>query len=122
MVWDPKRIARKDWADVVAFYRYLEDRNDDFRPLRALSEHIAAQPYATSLSAAVSGTSLLVTRRAGADWGQDGLRIDVGLSASVCFTLQQRGAAKLTRLELESQDVAALVRAFEGFLAKNDWG
>jgi hypothetical protein len=122
MVWDPKRITPKDWADVVGFYRHFEDRNDDFRPLRALAEHIAAQPYAASLSAAVSGTALLVTRRAGADWAQDSLRIDVGLSGSIRFVVHRRGAAKPTTLETESQTVPALVAAFDRFLAKDDWG
>jgi hypothetical protein len=122
MVWDPKRITPKGWADVVAFYRHIEDRNDDFRPLRALAEHVAKQAYAASLSAAVSGTALLVTRRAGADWAQDSLRIDVGLSGSIRLVVQRRGAAKPTIVETESQTVPALVAAFEGILAKTDWG
>jgi hypothetical protein len=120
MVWDPKRITPKGWADVVAFYGPIEDRNHDFRPLRALAEHVAAQAYGASLSAAVSGTALLVTRRAGADWAQHSLRIDVGLSGSIRLVVQHRGTAKPTTLETDS--VPALVAAFEGLLAKTDWG
>lgn len=120
MVWDPKRITPKSWADIAAFYRHIEDRNDDFRPLRALAEHVATQAYAASLFAAVSGTALLVTRRAGADWAHDSLRIDVGLSASIRLVVQARGAAKATTLE--SQTVPALIAAFEGLVAKADWG
>jgi hypothetical protein len=122
MVWDPKRITPKSWADVVAFYRQLADRNDDFSPLRALAEHIAAHTYAASLSPAVSGTSLLITRRAGADWARDSLRIDVGLSSTIRFVVQRHGADKPTMLETESQSVPALVATFEGIVAKGDWG
>ena|SRR5437868_1634355 len=122
MVWDPKRIEPRAWADVVAFYRSIEDRNDDFRPLRALAEHVAAQAYAPSLFAAVSGTALLVTRREGADWAKDSLRVDVGLSASIRFVVHPRGAAKPTTLETENQTVPALIAVFERLLAKADWG
>ena len=122
VVWDPKRITPKGWADVVAFYRRIEDRNDDFRPLRALAEHVAAQAYAASVCAAVSGTSLLVMRRPGGDWAQDSLRIDVGLSASIRFVVQRRGAARPTTREIESPTVPTLVAAFERALAKGDWG
>jgi hypothetical protein len=122
MVWDPKRIKPQSWGEVIAFYRHIEDRNDDFRPLRALVEHIAAQGYASSLSAAVSGTSLLIARSPGADWARDGLRIDVGLSASIRFVVQRRGEAKPTTLETENPTVPALVTTFERFLEKADWG
>jgi hypothetical protein len=122
MVWDPKRIRPQSWSEVIAFYRGIEDRNDDFRPLRGLVEHIAAQGYASSLSPAVSGTALLITRGAGADWARDGLRIDVGLSASIRFVVQRRGEAKPTTLEIENTTVPALVTTFEGLLQKADWG
>jgi hypothetical protein len=122
MVWDPKRIKLQSWVDVVAFYRHLEDRNDDFRPLRALAEHVAAQAYAASLHAAVSGTALLVTRRTDADWAQDSLRVDVGLSAAIRFVVHRRGASKPTTFETENPTVPALVATFEGILAKADWG
>lgn len=122
MVWDPKRIEPRSWADVVAFYRYIEERNDDFRPLRALAEHIAAQAYAASLSAGVSGTALLVTRREGADWTQESLRIDVGLSASVRFVVHRRGADKPAAFETESPTVRSLVAAFEEIITKAEWG
>jgi hypothetical protein len=122
MVWDPKRIRPQSWAEVIAFYRHIEDRNDDFRPLRALVEHIAAQGYASSLFTAVSGTALLITRSAAADWARDGLRIDVGLSASVRFVVQRRGDAKPTTLETENPTVPALVTTFERILEQVDWG
>lgn len=122
MVWDPKRIEPRSWAEIVAFYRYLEDRNDDFRPLRTLTEHIAAQAYAASLSAAVSGTALLVTRREDAQWTQESLRIDVSLSGSIRFVVHHQGAAKPTALETENPNVPALVAAFEGIVTKADWG
>jgi hypothetical protein len=122
MVWDPKQITPKAWPEVVAFYRRIEDRNDDFRPLRVLAEHVATQAYAASLSVAVSGTSLLVARRAGADWVQDSLRIDVGLSTSIRLIVRHGGAARPTTLEIESPTVPVLVAAFEGILAKADWG
>ncbi|HEX3770365.1 MAG TPA: hypothetical protein VHV30_05855 [Polyangiaceae bacterium] len=122
MVWDPKRITPKSWAEVVAFYRHLEDRNDDFRPLRALAERIAEPSYGASLFPAVSGTALLITRHAGADWAQDGLRIDVGLSASLRFVVPRPGAAKPTTLETDNLTLPALVATFEGLLAQPDWG
>jgi uncharacterized protein (DUF2236 family) len=118
MVWDPKRIKPRSWAEVIAFYRDLEDRNDDFRPLRALVEHIAAQRYASSLSAAISGTALLITRSAGADWARDGLRIDVSLSGSIRFVAPPRGDARSTTLETENPTLGALVATFEGILEK----
>ena len=34
MVWDPARITPQPWQSVLAFYRYVEERNHDFRPLR----------------------------------------------------------------------------------------
>jgi hypothetical protein len=122
MVWDPKRINPQSWGEVVAFYRGIEDRNSDFRPLRALSEHISRQGYVSSLFAAVSGTSLLVTRHKGADWARDGLRIDVGLSASIRFVVQRRGEPKPTTLETDDPSVVALVVTFERLLEKDDWG
>jgi hypothetical protein len=73
----------------------------------------------------VSGTSLLITRSAGADWARDGLRIDVGLSASIRFIVQRRGDTKPTTLEIENLTVPALpalVTTFERFLEKADWG
>jgi hypothetical protein len=122
MVWDPKRIEPRSWADIVAFYRHIEDRNDDFRPLRALTEHIAAQAYAPSLLAAVSGTALLVTRRPGAEWTRDSLRIDVDLSGSIRFVVHPRGVAKPTSFETENPTASALVDAFERIVTKADWG
>jgi hypothetical protein len=122
MVWDPKRIEPRSWAEVIAFYRHVEDRNDDFRPVRALVEHIAAQGYASSLSTAMSGTSLLIKRSAGADWARDGLRIDVGLSASIRFVVQRHGDAKPTTLENDDPTILALVATFERILADADWG
>lgn len=122
MVWDPRRIEPRSWADVVAFYRYLEDRNDDFRPLRTLAEHIATQAYAASLSAAVSGTALLVTRGQHAEWTKESLRIDVGLSASIRFVVHHHGAAKPAAFETENPTVPALIAAFEGIVTKADWG
>ncbi len=122
MVWDPKRIKPQSWDEVIAFYRHLEDRNDDFRPLRALVEHVAAQPYASALSAAVSGTALLVTRRAGADFARDGLRIDVGLSASIRFVRPRRGDARPTTIEIENPTARTLATTFERLLENGDWG
>lgn len=122
MVWDPKKIKPRSWSAVIAFYRHIEDRNDDFRPLRALVEHIAAQGYASSLLAAVSGTALVVKRSASADWARDGLRIDVGLSASIRFVVQRRGDAKPAMIETENPTLTALVTMFERILETADWG
>jgi hypothetical protein len=83
MVWDPKRIARASWAEAAAFYRNLEDRNAEFEPLRALVEHVGAQPWIASLGAATSGTALLVAPRDTVDWGASCLRVDVGLGGHV---------------------------------------
>jgi hypothetical protein len=122
MVWDPKKITRRSWAEVGAFYRGLEDRNTDFQPLRELAEHAAAQPYAPSLGAATSGTALLVaplvvlTRE---DAAIESLRIDVDLSGAVQLVVpaSQRGAARSST----TVPPAKLVAAFERFLGDAGW-
>jgi hypothetical protein len=83
MVWDPKRISRVSWAEAAAFYRNLVDRNSEFEPLRALVEHLVAQPWAVSLGAATSGTALLIAPLDTGDWATSSVRIDVSLSGGV---------------------------------------
>ncbi len=90
MVWDPKRITRKEWSEAALFFRNLEDRNSDFQPLRELVEHVALQRYAASLGAAVSGTALLVAPRDAVEWGASCLRIDVSLAGAVQLTAAGR--------------------------------
>jgi hypothetical protein len=88
MVWDPMRITRRSWPEVVAFYRDLEDRNPDFQPLRELAEQVSSRPYGASLGAATSGTALLVTPAAvalmpGPGAAIEAIRLDVEMSGSV---------------------------------------
>lgn len=118
MVWDPTRIAPKPWPIVLELYRHLEDRNDDFRPLRRLVEHVASSPYASSIFAASSGTALLVAREAEADWTHDALRVDVGLSGSIRFSLPPGRAGKPVTFECEGEKI---IEAFERRLRDAGW-
>jgi hypothetical protein len=118
MVWDPNRITPAPWAAVLAAYRRIEERNDDFRPLTRLVEHVLAAPYAPSIFAATSGTALLVARQEDADWALDALRIDVDLSGSVRFVLPKKRAP---RAPTYSDDGAKIVPAFESFLRDAGW-
>jgi hypothetical protein len=118
MVWDPARITPKAWASVLEFYRHVEDRNDDFRPLRQLVEHVAAQAYAASLVGATSGTALLVAQQPEADWAHEAMRIDVDLGGSIRFTLPQKRLVKPATFECEGPKVVSF---FESFLRQAKW-
>jgi hypothetical protein len=113
MIWDPKRIARVSWAEAAAFYRDLEDRNADFEPLRALIEHVAAQPWAASLGAATSGTALLIAPLETVDWATSSVRVDIGLGGHVQLVPAGRPA-------LSPAD-GLLVNAFERVLREVGW-
>jgi hypothetical protein len=114
MVWDPKRIARVSWAEAAAFYRNLEDRNAEFEPLRALVEHVDAQPWASSLSAATSGTALLVAPAHTVEWGATScMRVDVGLGGHV--QLVPTGRPSLSPAD------GLLAKAFERVVREAGW-
>ncbi len=110
MVWDPRRITRRSWAEVAAFYRNLEDRNSDFRPLRELAEHAGAQPYASALGAATSGTALLVARADALQWAVEALRVDIDMSGAVQLTVPTQGSGKPATRTLAGSLPAALER------------
>ncbi len=118
MVWDPARITPKPWAAILESYRYIEDRNDDFRPLTRLAEHVASASYATSLFGATSGTALLVARSSDADWTRDALRVDVGLGGAIRLSRPQKDHARPTTSECEGERI---VEAFEAFLREAGW-
>jgi hypothetical protein len=119
MVFDPARISpQRTWSDVTAFYRHIEERNDDFRPLRALAERIASQPYADRIFAATSGTALFVAPRPDAAWADEALRIDVDLGGSIRFVFRGRPPAKP---ESFSAETPTIVGAFERFLDRAGW-
>jgi len=118
MVWDPARVTPKPWESVREFFRNLAGRNDDFLPMLNLVDHVASQAYATSIFAATSGTALLIAREAEGDWTHDALRVDVGLSGSIRFTLPQRRAGKPTIFECEGKTI---VEAFDRFLRSATW-
>jgi hypothetical protein len=113
MVWDPARIVPRPWEDVVELYRRLAERNEDFRPLLRLVEHVASQPYARSIFAATSGTALFVARQAAVDWAADALRIDIDLSGAIRFALPEKRLVKPTTFECEAE---RLVDALERYL------
>jgi hypothetical protein len=118
MVWDPARVTPKSWAGVVEFYRNLQDRNDDFSPLGRLAERLASRASsveAPPLFGATSGTSLLLARRADADWAHDALRIDVGLGGSIRFILPGKPGAR-------ECDGERIVETFEALLRDARWG
>jgi hypothetical protein len=122
MVWDPRRITRRSWAEVAAFYRDIEDRNTDFQPLRELAEHAATQVYATSIGAATSGTALLVAPvavLAGDDAAATSLRIDVALSGAL--TIVAPANQRRTSSAPASVALPMLVGAFERFLRDAGW-
>ncbi len=118
MVWDPARITPRPWASVLEFYRHLEDRNHDFSPLRGLVEQVASSPRGSELFAATSGTALLVARQADADWKNDALRIDVGLSGSIRFVPPAKPPTRPTAFERDGETVGV---AFETFLRDAGW-
>jgi hypothetical protein len=118
MVWDPARVTPKPWESVREFFRNLAERNDDFLPMLNLVEHVASQAYATSIFAATSGTALLIAREAEGNWTHDALRVDVGLSGSIRFTLPQRRIGKATTFECEGKTI---VDAFGRFLRSATW-
>ena len=107
MVWDPARVTPKPWESVLEFYRYVEDRNHDFQPLRRLVEHVASQPYAASIAGATSGTALLVAQHAEAEWAQEAIRIDVDLGGAVRFTFPQKRLVKAATFECEGPGSSA---------------
>jgi hypothetical protein len=124
MVWEATRVAAKSWAEVVAFYRGLEDRNDDFRPLRELAEHVAAQGYAASIVAATSGTALLVAAASGGPVGvrqpaTEALRVDVDLSGSVRLFVPA-GVQRNSRAATLVVD-GVVIGSFERFLGDAMW-
>jgi hypothetical protein len=118
MVWDPTRITPKPWAGMLEFYRHIEERNDDFRPLGRLALHIASQAYAASIAGATSGTALLVARSADADWVHEAMRIDVSLAGSIRFTLPGTRLARPMAVECEGDKI---VGVFESLLRKAKW-
>ncbi len=85
MIWDPTRIEPKSWLEAEAFYAALEDRNHDFGALRWLVAHVRAQPYASSLASAISGTSLLVAPNGRSDWAREAVRVDLDFAGAVRF-------------------------------------
>jgi hypothetical protein len=113
MVWDPARIVPRPWEDVVQLYFQMAERNDDFRPLLRLVEHVSSRPYARSIFAATSGTALLVARQAAVDWAGEALRIDIDLGGAVRFTRPGKGLAKPTTFECEA---GKIVEALERYL------
>ncbi len=122
MVWDPKKITRRSWAEVAAFYRNIEDRNTDFQPLRELAEHAAAQAYAPSIGVATSGTALLVAPvavLAREDAPGACLRIDLALSGAL--TIVAPASQRRASSPPASIPAPMLVAAFERFLRDAGW-
>jgi hypothetical protein len=122
MVWDARKVTQRSWAEVVAFYANLEDRNPDFEPLRALAEHVAARPYATLVDGATSGTALLVLPATGFQRGEaavDALRLDIDLGGSVRLV----APASLRKPTDPPKGVVhpKLVEGFEGVLRRAGW-
>jgi hypothetical protein len=118
MVWDPSRIAPATWPSALALYRHIEDRNDDFRPLRQLVEHVSSRAYAASIFCATSGTSLLVAPRADVEWARESLRIDVDLSGAIRFVHLD---PQLPKPQTSTCEGPTIVGAFERFLARSRW-
>ena len=115
MVWDPARITTKSWANVVELYRHLSDRNEDFRPMRELVEHVASTAYEPPVFAATSGTALLVARDAYANWNDDALRIDVDLGGSIRFVLPRKGHGPPASFECDGRRI---IQTFESHLPR----
>lgn len=113
MVWDPKRIARVSWAEAATFFRSLEDRNADFEPIRALVEHVGAQPWSASLGAATSGTALLIAPLDTVEWATSSVRVDIDLGGHV--QLVPAGRPSLSPAE------GFLVNAFERVVREAGW-
>ena len=118
MVYDPRQILARTWADVLEVYRALGERNEDFRPLRRLVEHILSAGHSRVLFSATSMTSLLVARHADTEWATDSLRVDVDLSGAIRFTLHD---PKLPRPTTFTCQAANIVRVFDGFVRKARW-
>jgi hypothetical protein len=124
MVWDPSRIAPATWPSALAFYRGIERRNDEFRPLRELVEHVMASPRAQSLVCATSGTALLVLPASPGDaadkpdWARKALRLDVDLSGTTRLIPHDPRAAKAATF---ATDGGGLARAFDRFVEREKW-
>ena len=120
MVWDPSRITPATWSGALAFYRQVETRNDEFRPVRQLVEHVIGRPYAPSLACATSGTALLVVPAgpSAPDWVHRAVRVDVDLSGTIRLIPHDPRAAKAATF---ATDGDSLARAFERFLEKEKW-
>jgi hypothetical protein len=114
MVWDRARIVPRPWEDVVELYGQLAERNEDFRPLLRLVEHVASQPYARSIFAATSGTALLVARQAAVDWAADALRIDIDLGGAIRFTRPGKRLVKPTTFECEAEKIVESLERYLG--------
>jgi hypothetical protein len=69
-------IPIRSWESILGFFRDLESRNEYFRPMRALVEHIATQPYAELIFATTSMHALLVAQHREIGRGHDVLRVE----------------------------------------------
>ncbi len=118
MVWDPIRITPTPWAQVVEFYARIADRNRDFASLRDLAAHVLGQPYAASIFAATSGTSLLIANTKDPNWVTDAMRIDVSLDGSPRFHLPERRNVKRSTFDCAPEGA---VRALERQLRLAQW-
>ena len=123
-VWDSSRIDPASWPSALVFYRQLEARNEDFRLLRELIEHVNGRPYAASLACATSGTALLVLPRSRLDanakaaWVDEAVRVDVDLGGTTRLIPHDPRAASTATF---ATDGRVLARAFERFLEKEKW-
>ncbi len=118
VVWNPAQIEPRTWDAVIDFYRQLAERNEDFRPMHALAQHIASVPRASDLSGATSGTALLVAPH-GVDWASGALRIDVDFAGTIRFVRQRRPPA---RPSVTRHSTPFLIAAFDAFVRRSEWG
>jgi hypothetical protein len=112
-------VPTKPWEEVLRFYRDRERSNAFFHPMHQLVEHIAAQPYASSIFCTTSMHALLVAQHETIEWGHDVLRVELSLSGGlVTFAFQEQPDVKPVVWTCPREDI---VGTFDGFLRRAKW-
>ncbi len=111
--------TREGWERTLLFYRDLEEKNEFFRPMRRLVEHVASPPYAALIFSTTSMHALLVAQHAEIELGHDVLRVERDpYDKGVQFTFQEQPFAEPAKWECSEGEI---VGTFEGFLRKAKW-
>ncbi len=84
-------VQTRLWESTLRFYSDLEEKNELFRTMRRLVEHVASQPYAHPLFSTTSMHALLVAQHAQIELGHDVLKVERDpYGKGVRFTFQEQ--------------------------------